>query len=373
VNVNPDKAGEYYALYRETGEKRANLPSATMATRSGLYFVLGTSYWRESYDMNAGYISRNQPIPPNILEKMKPLVQKAHEYLQKAISVNPNDANAWYYEKLVYIEEIKCAPSRTDELSKKAMEMQDKYTAMQKQQQQEALSSTDLQNKKEVENPEQVKREIKDFIETGNYKREPKIDQDTLLPFDLLALLPITPDYDASKYEAERQAKRVAKLPWKPFAPATEEFSVSMPFPVDQSGGIYSAHSEAIVFLIIPSERPLPPITSTDKDFAVLATSALATAKAFDRIGRSDETAYEVSLVRRLSLNGHPGVQYRLKWTEYCGKTFSRILRVYAAYKHIYAICVYPIPGEGRDEVWSGDEDDPRVSRFLRSFTIPAK
>ena len=267
---------------------------------------------------------------------------------------------------------MKCTTSRKDALSKKAMEMQDKYTAMQKQQQQEVLSSTDLQNKKEVENPEQVKREINDFIETGNYKREPRIDLETLLPFDFLAPL-ADPDYDASKYEAERKAKRVAKLSWKPFAPATEEFSVSMPFPIDQSGGIYSTHSEAIVFLIIPSERPLAPITLTDKDFAVLATSALATAKVFDRIGRSDETAYEVSLIRRLSLNGQPGVQYRLKWTEYCGKTVSRILRVYAANKHIYALCVYPIPCEGNDEVWDGDEDDPRVSRFLRSFTIPAK
>ena len=35
---------------------------------------------------------------------MKPLAQKAHEYLQKAISVDPNYANAWFYEKLVYID-----------------------------------------------------------------------------------------------------------------------------------------------------------------------------------------------------------------------------------------------------------------------------
>src|SRR4030095_6604082 len=221
TKVNPDKAAEYHALYRETQQKRANLPTATTAARSGVYFILGTSYWQESYDMNKGYISRNQPIPPNILEKMKPLVQKAHEFLQKAISVN-NDASAWYYEKLVYIEEIKITPSRKDELSKKAVEMQDKYTAMQKQQRQEVLTSPNLRDNKKVDPPEKDKREIKAFIENGNYKREPRIDLKTLLPFDLLAVLPLPSDSDASKAEAERQAKRRAKLPWKPIAPVTE-------------------------------------------------------------------------------------------------------------------------------------------------------
>jgi hypothetical protein len=71
---------------------------------------------------------------------MKPLVQKAHEYLQKAISVDPNYANAWFYEKLVYIEEIKYTPSQKDALTKKAFEMQDKYNALQKQQQQQAAT-----------------------------------------------------------------------------------------------------------------------------------------------------------------------------------------------------------------------------------------
>ncbi len=132
--VNTDNAGEYRARERETLEKRATLPSATTKTKADVYYTLGVGYWKESYDLNAGYLSRNRPVPPDILEKMKPLVQKAHEFLQKAISVDPNYANAWFYEKLVFIEEIKYTPGRKDELAKKAFEMQDKYTAMQKQQ-----------------------------------------------------------------------------------------------------------------------------------------------------------------------------------------------------------------------------------------------
>jgi tetratricopeptide (TPR) repeat protein len=140
VGVSPEKAAHYKTLQRETLEKRANLPSATAKTKADVYYTLGVSFWQESYDMNASYVSHNRSVPPDILEKMKPLDLKAHEYLQKAISVDPNYANAWFYEKLVYIEDMKREPSRKEELTKKALEMQEKYMAMQKQQQQQAAS-----------------------------------------------------------------------------------------------------------------------------------------------------------------------------------------------------------------------------------------
>lgn len=140
ARVNPDKAPEYKQLQRDTLEKRANVASATNRTKADVYYTLGVGYWKESYDMNAGYLQKNRPVPPEILQTMKPLVQKGHEYLQKAVSVEPDYANAWFYEKLVYIEEMKYDPGRKDELTKKAMAMQDKYTAMQKQQQQQAAS-----------------------------------------------------------------------------------------------------------------------------------------------------------------------------------------------------------------------------------------
>lgn len=140
ARVNPAKAAEYKQLQRDTLEKRASVPSATSKTKADVYYTLGVGYWKESYDSNAGYLQKNRPVPPEILQKMKPLVQKAHEYLQKAVSIDPDYANAWFYEKLVFIEEMKFDPARKDELTKKALAMQDKYTAMQKQQQQQAAS-----------------------------------------------------------------------------------------------------------------------------------------------------------------------------------------------------------------------------------------
>lgn len=140
TRVNPAKAAEFKQIQRETLEKRANLPSATAKTKADVYYTLGVSYWKESYDLNAGYAAKHQPIPPEVLQKMKPLAQKAHEYLQKAISVDPNYANAWFYEKLVLIEDAKTDPAHLKDYDAKAKVMQEKYIAMQKQQQQQAAS-----------------------------------------------------------------------------------------------------------------------------------------------------------------------------------------------------------------------------------------
>src|SRR5438132_9256410 len=60
TRVNPDKAAEFKQLQRETLEKRANVPSATSKTRADVYYTLGVGYWKESYDMNAGYLQKNR-------------------------------------------------------------------------------------------------------------------------------------------------------------------------------------------------------------------------------------------------------------------------------------------------------------------------
>jgi len=140
ARVSPEKAAQYKQLQRDTLEKRANLPSATSKTKADVYYTLGVGYWKESYDMNAGYAAKHQPIPADVLQKMKPLVHNAHEYLQKAISVDATYANAWFYEKLVYIEDAKIDPGHLKDYDAKAKEMHDKYTAMQKQQQQQAAT-----------------------------------------------------------------------------------------------------------------------------------------------------------------------------------------------------------------------------------------
>jgi tetratricopeptide (TPR) repeat protein len=132
--VNPEKAQPYKKLQRETLEKRAQLSTATPKTKADVYYTLGVGYWKEAYDLNAGYTMRKQPIPQDVVEKMKPLVAKAHEYLRMAIKEQADYSNAWFYEKLVYIEDTKVEPSRFKELKAKIDEMQEKFLALQKQQ-----------------------------------------------------------------------------------------------------------------------------------------------------------------------------------------------------------------------------------------------
>jgi tetratricopeptide (TPR) repeat protein len=135
TRINADKANEFRQKKREAALRRADLPGATAKTKADVYYTLGVGYWQESYDLNAGYQREKRAIPPEVIEKMKPIIQKAHEYLQKAISVQPDYANAWFYEKLVYIEESKVDPTNIKKYDQLARQMQDKYTAIQKQQQ----------------------------------------------------------------------------------------------------------------------------------------------------------------------------------------------------------------------------------------------
>jgi tetratricopeptide (TPR) repeat protein len=132
--VNPDKAAQYKKLQRETLEKRAQTSTATRKTKADVYYTLGVGYWKESYDLNAGYTMRKQPIPEDVVKKMKPLIDKAHEYLRMAIKEQEDYANAWFYEKLVYIEDTKVQPSNFKVLKAKIDEMQEQFLVLQKQQ-----------------------------------------------------------------------------------------------------------------------------------------------------------------------------------------------------------------------------------------------
>ena len=141
--VNVDKFEEYKQKQRETLLNRAELSSATSKTKADVYYTLGVGYWKESYDLNYPYVSKKQPIPPAVIEKMKPFIQQAHEYLQKTVGVESDYANAWFYEKLVFIEDTKVEtnPARQKEFASRINEMQEKYMKMQEEQKQQAAQS----------------------------------------------------------------------------------------------------------------------------------------------------------------------------------------------------------------------------------------
>lgn len=127
----------YKEKNREMLLARAELPGSSQKTKADVYYTIGVGYWDESYKMSASYTSRKLPIPQDVMDKMKPLIQKAHEYLLKTLSVDPQYADAYFYEKLVYLEELKTEtnPARQKEIQAKAKEMEDKYLQVQKQRQ----------------------------------------------------------------------------------------------------------------------------------------------------------------------------------------------------------------------------------------------
>ena len=140
TRVNHEKSEEFKQKQREMLLKRAELPTATDKTKADVFYTLGVGYWKASYDLAYPYVSKKQPIPTEVQKKMQPLIRQAHEYLQRTIAVQPDYANAYFYEKLVYIEDTKVETDRArlNELNAKINEMQDKYLQLQKQQQQQA-------------------------------------------------------------------------------------------------------------------------------------------------------------------------------------------------------------------------------------------
>jgi tetratricopeptide (TPR) repeat protein len=139
--ITPEKAEEYKSKRRETVLKRAELPSATQQTKADVYYTLGHSYWDEAFQTSRPFTyadgSLRQPIPADVVQKMKPTVQKAHEYFQRAIKEKPDYANAYFYEKLTYIQDayLEPDPAKKKDMTAKQREYQDKYVEIQKRSQ----------------------------------------------------------------------------------------------------------------------------------------------------------------------------------------------------------------------------------------------
>jgi tetratricopeptide (TPR) repeat protein len=136
ASVSTDKAEEYKKKHHDTLLERVNVPSAKTQAKADVYYTIGVDMWKAAYAMSAPYVSKKQPIPPDVQEKMKPNIQKAHEYLQKALSVDPNYANAYYYETLTIREDAKLTadPAKLKEYENQIKAALDKYKQIQDQQ-----------------------------------------------------------------------------------------------------------------------------------------------------------------------------------------------------------------------------------------------
>lgn len=117
------KAEEYKKKQHETLLERANLPGANEHTKAAVYYTIGQGYWQEAYNLSRGYINYDatlkQPIGTDVADKMRPNIQKALEYLIKAVEQDPEYADAWSYKKLTLLQEsyITSDPARKTALA----------------------------------------------------------------------------------------------------------------------------------------------------------------------------------------------------------------------------------------------------------------
>lgn len=137
--INPEKADEYHDKREQALLERASMPSANDQTRADVYYTLGVSYWKEVYEATRRHTyadgSLREPMPPEQIERLKPKLQKAHEYLQRAISVKADYANAYFYESLAYRQDalIETNPEALKKIRTNIEEFRNKYMEMQGQ------------------------------------------------------------------------------------------------------------------------------------------------------------------------------------------------------------------------------------------------
>lgn len=149
AGLNPDKADMYNDKSTEALLKRADLPTATNDSKATVYYTIGHDNWQSAYNLSkpsqkmiGGKIDM-AAIPPDTANKMKPLLLKAHEYLNKAIALKPDYADAWVIQKLSYMQDsyIETDPNKKAELLKQIDDCDKKAKQLYEDQKQQAAQA----------------------------------------------------------------------------------------------------------------------------------------------------------------------------------------------------------------------------------------
>ena len=104
--------------------KRAEGACATNDIKAGTYYAIGVKHWQCAYDQSTRYADkaklttepfhvRNFYHQPDKV-KFDDCLTKAFEYIEKALSVNPDYAEAYSYKSLLYREKQKSTSAEAD-------------------------------------------------------------------------------------------------------------------------------------------------------------------------------------------------------------------------------------------------------------------
>ncbi|MBI3951082.1 MAG: tetratricopeptide repeat protein [Acidobacteria bacterium] len=94
---------------REWMLKRLDLPGMTPVDKAEVYYGLGTGYWQDSFEITQKYIINKPPepeyqVPEEEAVKVREFANKGLEYINQALSLNPEYGDALTYKNLLLRE-----------------------------------------------------------------------------------------------------------------------------------------------------------------------------------------------------------------------------------------------------------------------------
>jgi len=136
-----DKAqyDEARAKYLGYLEQRVNLEGQTNDVKAQMFYTIGDDHWKEAHEIIEGYAKKDPAtpaapptypdLPADKLPQINAAIAKSHEYMQKAIAMDPNYPEPYLGEKLLYLEEAKLAtdPAKKDAVRAKVEQWDEQY------------------------------------------------------------------------------------------------------------------------------------------------------------------------------------------------------------------------------------------------------
>jgi tetratricopeptide (TPR) repeat protein len=132
--IRDNSMGYIATLYDEMGDAERNREwllqrtigdCATNEIKAQTFYAVGVKYWQSAYDISTRYANkrllssepfhaRNFYFKPD-KNKFDDCVMNAFRYIEQALAVNPNYAEAWSYKSLLYRERQKSTANRVEQ------------------------------------------------------------------------------------------------------------------------------------------------------------------------------------------------------------------------------------------------------------------
>lgn len=94
---------------REMMLERLKIPGITPREQAEVYYGLATGYWQDSFEITQKYVINRPPeptydVPDEEVPKVRQLANKGLEYIEQALALDPEYADAWTYKNLLLRE-----------------------------------------------------------------------------------------------------------------------------------------------------------------------------------------------------------------------------------------------------------------------------